>query len=188
MTEQSGLIGAIAKNAKYAKISGVVMIIAGVLAIVAPFVAGVSVTIMLGAMLLVGGAAQCFLAFKAGAFGKGLLVFLVGALTVVAGFLTLKEPVTALASLTLLLASYFVVAGIFECIGAFSARPEQGWGWLLFSGAVSILLGIMLWRQFPFSGVWAVGTLVGVRLIFSGVALFSIGGAVRKGAKALSGA
>ena len=188
MTETTGLIGAIAKNVKYAKISGVVMIIAGVLAIVAPFVAGVSVTIMLGAMLLIGGIAQCFLAFKAGAFGKGLLVFLVGALTVVAGFLTLKEPVTALESLTLLLASYFVAAGIFECVGAVSARPEQGWGWLLFSGAVSVLLGIMLWRQFPFSGVWAVGTLVGVRLIFSGVALFSIGGAVRKRAKALSAA
>lgn len=188
MTDQTGgLIGAISRNAKHARISGIVMIVAGVLAVAAPFVAGASLTMMLGAMLLVGGLAQCFLAFKAGAFGRGLLVFLIGALTVVAGVLTLKEPIAALASLTLLLAAYFVVAGIVETFGAFSARPEEGWGWLLFSGVVSVVLGVMLWRQFPFSGAWAVGTLVGVRLIFAGFALFSIGGVVRKGVKAVAG-
>ena len=188
MSEERGLIGAISKHAKHAKWAGIVMIIAGVLSIVAPFVAGVSAMIMLGALLLAAGVAECFLAFKAGAFGRGLLIFLLGALTVVAGVLTLSQPMTALATVTLLLAAYFFVAGIFECVAAFSARPENGWGWLLASGVVSILLGIMLWRQFPLSGIWAVGTLVGIRLLFAGFALFSVGSAVRRGADTLAGA
>jgi uncharacterized membrane protein HdeD (DUF308 family) len=188
MSEERGLIGAISKNVKHAKFAGIVMIIAGVLSIVASFVAGVSTMIVLGALLLVAGVAECFLAFKAGAFGRGLMIFLLGALTVVAGVLTLKEPITALATVTFLLAAYFFVAGIVGCMAALSARPEEGWGWLLASGLISILLGIMLWQQFPLSGIWAVGTLIGLRLIFDGVALFSIGSAVRKGVKGFTAA
>jgi len=183
MSEEPGLIGAISRHAKHAKLVGIVLIVAGVLSIAAPFASGISAMIVLGALLLAAGVAECFLAFKAGAFGRGLLIFLVGALTIVAGVLTLKEPLTAMAMVTLMLAAYFFVAGILECVAAFSARPEQGWGWLLASGVVSVLLGIMLWRQFPLSGLWALGTLVGIRLLFAGFALFSIGAAVRKGVK-----
>ena len=90
---------------------------------------------------------------------RGLLIFPLGALTVVAGALTLKEPVTALATVTLLLAAHFVVAGIVERLAAFSARPERGWGWLLASGILSVLLGMMLWRQFRSGLCVSVGAL-----------------------------
>ena len=186
MTQQS-LIGAISEHAKHAVICGTVMVIAGVLAIAAPFVTGLSLMVVLGILLLVAGVAECFLAFKAGAFGRGLVIFIIGALTAIAGIWTLQEPLAALASVTLLLAAYFVVAGLVELFAAFSGAPEAGRGWLIFGAVVSIVLGLLLWRQFPLSGVWAVGTLVGIRLLLSGWSLIGIGSAARRGIAKVAG-
>ena len=93
------------------------------------------------------------------------------------------HPAAALAALTMLLSAWFVASGIIESIAALTARDVKGWGWILFSGVVSVLLGLMLWSQFPLSGAWAVGTLVGVRLLFSGFALISAAGAVSSAVK-----
>ncbi len=187
MSEQtevpSGLIDGIKKNARLAVIVGILMLICGILAIGSPLVAGMSVTVFVGVMLLVGGIAQCFLAFQAGAFGKGLLIFVMGALTAVAGFYLFNQPLAGLASITLFLAAYFVVTGISELIGAFQARPAEGWGLLLFNGIVTLLLGVMIWKQFPVSGAWAVGVLFGVKLVLGGWALIFIGRGVRGAAK-----
>lgn len=183
----SELLEGIKKNARLAVIVGIIMLICGFLAVGSPMVAGVSVTMFVGAMLIVGGIAQCFLAFKAGAFGRGLLIFIVGALTAVAGFYMLNQPLAGLASITIVLAAYFVVTGISELIGAFQARPADGWFVMLVSAIVTLLLGIMIWRQFPFSGGWAVGVLFGVKLIFSGITLIFIGRGVRGVAKDAEG-
>jgi uncharacterized membrane protein HdeD (DUF308 family) len=69
---------------------------------------------------------------------------------------------------------------VIEVMIAFQARPEEGWGWLLFSAIMTLLLGAMLWRQFPLSGVWAVGVLFGVKMISSGLSLVFIGRSVKK--------
>ena len=90
-----------------------------------------------------------------------------------------SRPGAALVTLTLFLAAYFVVDGIFEIIEAFDLKPIQGWGWMLFGGIVSILLGIMIWRQWPVSGAWAIGILFGIKLIFAGWAMVGIGTAGR---------
>jgi len=179
----SGLLDGIKKNARLAVIIGTIMLICGFLAIGSPLAAGLSVTIFVGAMLIVGGIAQCFLAFQAGAFGKGLLIFIMGVLTAVAGFYLFNQPLAGLASITIFLAAYFVVTGIFELISAFQIRPAAGWGLMLFNGIVTLLLGIMIWRQFPLSGAWAVGILFGVKLILSGWSLIFIGRSVREEAK-----
>jgi uncharacterized membrane protein HdeD (DUF308 family) len=172
------MIETIRENAKTAKWVGVLLIIAGIVALFAPFAAGLSLAMLIGLLLAFGGISQILLAFRAGAFGAGLLVFALGALSAVAGVYMLARPGVALASLTLFLAAYFIVAGIAEAIGAFGARPTPGWGWLLFGGVVSVLLGIMIWGQFPLSGAWAVGVLTGVRLLMSGMELTAIGSAV----------
>ena len=136
----SGLLDGIKKNARTAVIIGIIMLICGFLAIGSPLAAGLSVTIFVGAMLIVGGIAQCFLAFQAGAFGKGLLIFITGALTAVAGFYLFNQPLAGLASITIFLAVYFVVTGIFELVSAFQIRPTDGWGLMLFNGIVTLLL------------------------------------------------
>jgi uncharacterized membrane protein HdeD (DUF308 family) len=179
----SGLLDGIKKNAGLAVITGIILLICGVFALGSPLVAGVSVTIMVGTLLIIGGISQCFLAFQAGAFGKGLLIFLMGALTAVAGIYLLGQPVAGLATITIFLAAYFIVTGIFELIAAIQIRPAEGWGWMLFSGIVTLLLGIMIWRQFPLSGAWAIGTLFGIKLMMSGMSLIFIGRSVRGAAK-----
>ena len=148
--------------------------------------AGLSVTVMVGALLLVSGVSQCFLAFKAGAFGEGLLIFLLGVLSVVAGSYVIGQPVSGLAAITLFLAAYFLAAGIFEIVAALQMRGAEGWGWMLFNAIITFLLGIMIWRQFPASGAWAVGLLFGFKMIFGGWALFLIGRGVKGVAKEAS--
>ena len=173
------LIDTIKKDAKAAKWSGIFLLIAGFISLVSPLAAGLSLTLMVGVMLLVGGVAQLFVVFRAGSFGAGLLMALLAVLTLVAGGYMISQPLAALATLTLFLAGYFIAMGIIEIIGAFGARPAAGWGWLLFDGIVSFVLGVMIWSQFPISGVWALGTLVGIRLIMSGWTLIAIGGAAK---------
>ena len=176
----SGLVDAIRRNARTAIIAGIVMLICGVLAVGAPLAAGLSLTIFVGVLLGVGGISQCVLAFQAGAFRQGLLMFLIGLLTAGAGFYLFNQPVNGLAAITLFLAAYFIVTGIFELIAAFQIRPSEGWGWMLFTGIVTLILGLMIWRQFPLSGAWAVGVLFGIKLIMSGWWLIFIGRGVRE--------
>jgi len=85
-----------------------------------------------------------------------------------------------LAALTLILMAYLLATGILEIVVAFQLRPADGWGLELFSGAVTLLLGILLWRQFPLSGAWAIGILFGIKMVFSGWAFVFIGRAARK--------
>ena len=178
-TVESEFVEVIKQNATLTVVTGVVMLICGFLAVGAPLAAGVSVTIFVGVLLAVGGISQCFLAFKAGAFGQGLMMFIIGALTAIVGFYMTGQPVAGLASITLFLAAYFIVTGIFDAIAAFQVRPAAGWGWMLFNAIVTLVLGLMIWRQFPLSGVWAVGVLFGVKLIFGGWSLIFIGRSVR---------
>ena len=176
----AGLIAGIRKNAGLTVVSGVILLIAGTLAILSPFVAGVSITIMVGAMLAISGIGQCFLAFKAGAFGRGLMIFVVGLLMTITGFYIMNQPIAGLATLTIILMSYLLVTGALEIIVAFQLKPAGGWGVELFNGIVTLLLGIMLWRQFPLSGAWAIGILFGIKMIFSGWAFIFIGRGVKK--------
>ena len=174
------LLDGIKENASVAVTAGVILLIMGVLALASPLVAGLSVTIMVGILLMIGGVGECFLAFKAGAFGKGLLIFVTGLLMALAGLYMVTQPGAGMMSLTMMLVIYLVVTGVIEVMIAFQARPEEGWGWLLFSAIMTLLLGAMLWQQFPLSGVWAVGVLFGVKMISSGWSLVFIGRSVKK--------
>ncbi|HUO67820.1 MAG TPA: HdeD family acid-resistance protein [Gammaproteobacteria bacterium] len=180
-TTQGGtLIDALRENSGWAIAIGILLLIAGILAIGSPFVTGLAVTVSVGALLVLSGLGQCFLAFQAGAFGRGLLIFLLGLIAVVAGVYMVSQPVSGLASLTLLLAGYFIVTGILTIITALQLRPASGWGWMLANAIVTLLLGVLIWRQWPLSGTWAVGTLFGVQMLMSGFSLLTTGSAVRQ--------
>ncbi len=169
------LLDGIKENAPFAVTSGVILFIAGMMALMSPLVAGSSSTIVVGVLLVIGGIGQCILAFKAGAFGRGLLTFIVGLLMTTAGSYVATQPVVGLNSLIMILVLYLVIAALFELIMAFQIRPAVGWGSVLISGIVTLLLGIMLWRQFPLSGAWAISIVFGVKMIFSGWILVLIG-------------
>jgi uncharacterized membrane protein HdeD (DUF308 family) len=168
------------KNAGWLIGFGVLTVIAGVFAIVAPLGSGLGITIFIGLALVIGGGARIIAAFGADSFGQGALAFIGGLLGAVAGVILATRPGLGLATLTLLIGSYLLVDGIASAVLAFRVRPDQGWGWILFSGIITVLLGILLLAEWPISGTWALGTLVGVNLLFSGFAMISIGSAARR--------
>lgn len=170
----------IGDTSKKVKIWGIVTLVLGVLAIVAPFVTGLAVAIFVGILLLLSGIAQTIYAFQAGSLGKGLLRVLFGGITIVGGVAMITSPTLGLAALTLILAAYFFIDGVFALFAGFQVKPLKGWGWLVFSGVVTVLLAWMIWQQWPLSGLWAVGILVGVRLLFAGTAMIALGSAGKK--------
>lgn len=172
------LLQTLRANSKTAKTSGIVLMIAGFLSLVAPFAAGASIVIMTGVLLLVGGVSQLLFAFKAGTFGQGLMVFLLGLFTALCGSYMISNTGVALGALTLFLAAWFVATGVVEIVWALKMRPLAGWGTVMFGAVISLLLGLMIWRQFPVSGAWAIGVLVGVKMLIGGWWLFSIGKSV----------
>jgi uncharacterized membrane protein HdeD (DUF308 family) len=181
------LVDAIRERASTARWFGILLVVLGVLAIATPLVAGLSVAMAIGALLIVSGVAQLFLSFRGGSVGAAIGIALLGVLAIVCGGYMLVQPGAALAALTLFLAALFFAQGLIEVINGFGARPESGWGWLVASGVVSVLLAVMIWAQFPLSGAWAVGTLVGVRLLMSGIVLIAIGSAARQATKTAAG-
>ena len=159
---------------------GVLTVILGFIAIGAPLITGVAVSIVVGALLFVAGIAQVVHAFKSGQWGTGVLGTLIGVLGIIAGLLMMFRPVTGLLTITLMLAIYFIVDGIFEIIASFKIKPDSGWGWVLFNGIIALLLGLMIWRQWPVSGAWAVGLLVGIHILFSGFSMIFLGTGAKK--------
>jgi uncharacterized membrane protein HdeD (DUF308 family) len=169
------------KNAGWLITLGVLGMVVGVMAMVSPLVAGTSVTAVAGFFMLVAGLSQLVGAFRAGSFGSGGLGFLGGLLTSLAGLLMFLRPLFGLGALAILLGIYFFADGISEIALAFRVKPEKGWGWTLFSGVLALLLGILIFRQWPLSGAWAIGVLVGIYLFVRGFSLVAIGMAARGG-------
>ena len=157
---------------------GIIVLILGLLAIAAPLAAGTAVSTMVAILLVAAGVVRMLWAFKAGSFGKGALALLLGGLTLGVGIVLLARPLVILASLALILAVYFLLDGISEIVCAFRVKPAKGWGFMVFGGALSILLSALIWSQWPLSGAWAVGVLVGVRLVFAGTAMIALGSAI----------
>lgn len=178
---ETEFIQEIKKNAGLTIFLGVTVALMGLLAMGSPFIAGLSIAIAVGFLLIVGGVSQTFFAIKA---RSGIFSIILGILSVIAGIYMVANPGTALATLTMFLAIYLIVSGVFESIMAFQLKPASGWGWALFSGIMSAILGVMIWSQFPLSGAWAIGILVGVKLLFSGWSLIMFGIAARGAAKA----
>ena len=182
------LLDGLKTRAGNAKAVGIALILAGVLAIAAPFVSGISVMVVVGMLMIAGAIGLGLLAFSLGAFGRGLPLLLLTMLTLLAGVTIVTRPVAAMASVTLLLAVYFAVSGIVEIAVAFGDKPTAGRGWVILSGLASLVLGVMLWRHFPASAGMAVGVLFGVRLFLVGVWLYSVASAVGRVGERVGGA
>ena len=158
----------------------VVFILLGILAIVEPGVAGLAITILVGWLLIFGGGAHLVAAFSGGGTGRVIWQVLIGIVYIVGGFYFLTHPLLGLGSLTLLLAVIILMAAAFELIAYFRSRNDGGSGWLLVNALVTLLLGGLIWFHWPSSSVWAIGTLVGVNLLMTGVSRLMLGLAARK--------
>jgi uncharacterized membrane protein HdeD (DUF308 family) len=158
---------------------GVLLIVLGVLAIGSPLLAAVAVNAAIAWLIVLGGAVHLVLAFHARGAGSLIWRLLVGLAYIVIGGYLLMHPLLGVASLTLLLASLFLIEGVLDIVLYARLRPARGAGWLLSDGVVTLLLSLLIGVHWPSSSAWAIGTLVGVSLIMSGVARVMMSQAVR---------
>jgi uncharacterized membrane protein HdeD (DUF308 family) len=156
---------------------GVLWIILGLLALMAPLLGGVVAVVFIGVAILLAGVGALVHAFRARNWEGALFDVIAGILAILCGILVLGHPIAGLGFLTILIAVWFILDGVTRIVLAFqmSTVRGSGWGWTLFSGIVSILLGVLIWAQWPSSAVWAVGTLVGINLLITGWAWVALG-------------
>ena len=165
---------------------GVLLIVLGAAAVASPFLAAVAVNVAVAWLIVLAGVVHILLAFRAHGAGSMIWKLLVGVAYVCFGGYLIARPLLGVASLTLLLAALFLIEGILDIVLFVKMRPIRGSTWVLLDGIVSLLLGLMIYMQWPSSAAWAIGTLVGVSLIFSGVARVMMSMAVRKVTSAVS--
>jgi uncharacterized membrane protein HdeD (DUF308 family) len=145
------------------------MIVAGILAIVVPPAAGIAVAILVAWLLVFSGAAHLVFAWHTRTTGGFLWELLLGIVYILVGAYLLSHPLAGLASLTLALAIYLFVEGVLDLLMSFLLRRMPGSNWILFDGVITLILAMMIWRTWPSSTEWAIGTLVGISMLFSGI-------------------
>ncbi len=147
---------------------GIVYVIAGFVALGSVVMATVASVLIVGVMMIVAGVAEIINAFQCKGWGRFLIWVLLGALYIVAGFITFENPLFAAAILTLLLGASLVASGIMRIILAFSMKREQPWIWVLLSSIVTLLLGLSILAHWPVSSVYILGIFLGIDLVMAG--------------------
>lgn len=160
---------------------GIVFALAGLAAIAFPLLSTIATKIVLGWIFLAGGVLMVLHAFSASGWRGFLLGLLIGILYVVAGGWLAFFPFTGIITLTILLAALFLAEGVLEVIMALRVRPHEGWIWLLLSGLVAAVVGIMVAMGLPSSATWAIGLLTGINLLMTGASFIALALAGRRG-------
>jgi uncharacterized membrane protein HdeD (DUF308 family) len=165
---------------------GVTLIVLGMLAVGSPLLAAEAVNAAIAWLIVLAGVVHVIIAFHSHRAGSLIWRLLVGLAYVCFGGYLIARPLLGVTALTLLLASLFLIEGVLDIVLFFRVRSMRGSGWVLIDGIVTLLLGLMIYMQWPSSSVWAIGTLVGVSMIISGITRVMLSFAVRKAAGAMS--
>jgi uncharacterized membrane protein HdeD (DUF308 family) len=160
---------------------GIVLVVAGIAAIMFPLVSTIAAKIALGWIFLAAGVVMIIHAFSIQKWGGFLMELLLGVLYLFAGGWLAFFPFTGIVTLTILLAALFLAEGVVEVIMGFRVRPHEGWGWLVFSGLIAVAVGLLIAAELPSSAVWAIGLLVGVNLLSTGISFIVLALAGKRG-------
>jgi uncharacterized membrane protein HdeD (DUF308 family) len=174
----------VAGTGKGNMIWGILMLICGFLAIGIPFASGIGVAIVIGWLLLISAVWHLLFGVRAGGVGGVLWQILLAIAYGAAGLMILLYPLAGLAWLTLVLATFLLIEAVLEFVLFFNIRGRTNAGWVLVDAIITLALGILIWAQWPSSSGWAIGTLVGVSLIFSGISRLMLSSAVSREATA----
>jgi uncharacterized membrane protein HdeD (DUF308 family) len=158
---------------------GILMVVLGVGAILFPLLTTIAVKIFLGWLFIVGGIGQIIHSFSCQRWRGFFYNLLIGILYVVVGAWLAFFPLTGIIGLTVLLAFAFLIEGGLEVSMGVQHRPEQGWVWIVGSGVISAVAGVLLLLGLPGTAAWAIGLLVGINLISSGWSFISLAAAAR---------
>jgi uncharacterized membrane protein HdeD (DUF308 family) len=160
---------------------GIIYLLAGFVALGSVVLATVASVLIVGVMMIVAGVAEVFSAFQIKSWGKFLLWVLLGLLYIIAGFVTFENPLLAAALLTLILGASLLASGVMRIILAFSMKQETPWIWVLLSGAITLLLGLLILAHWPVSSLYILGLFLGIDLIMAGAAWIGLGLGLRRG-------
>jgi uncharacterized membrane protein HdeD (DUF308 family) len=156
------------------------MVIAGIIAISLPLATGLLATIWLGFILTFVGVAKAIYAWQTRNEGGFTLKLLVGLLYLAAGIVLVVNPLEGVLTITLVLATFLLMEGVFELVLAFQLRSlSPNWGWVLADGILTLIVGILIWREWPVSAAWVIGLLIGVSIISSGLSRIMLSLAAR---------
>ena len=159
---------------------GILFIVGGVFAFATPFLAGIVVATIVGVIIALTGIAQIIQAWRMQSWGGFAWQLIIGVVLLVGGVSIYLNPVSGLITLTLLAAVMFVVKGIFQLVLGFRLRPHDGWGWIVASGVIAVIVGVLIYIQWPMSSGYALGTLAGISLAFTGWSYVAIALAARR--------
>jgi uncharacterized membrane protein HdeD (DUF308 family) len=155
-------------------ILGIIYILAGFVALTSPWVVTIYSVFFFGILLLIAGFAALIHAFSVRGWEGFAVQLLAGVLAVVMGFLLVADATAGALVITLILASYFLISGMFRFGFAISLPTLHHRGWLLFSGAISLILGMLIVGHWPSSALWVIGTFIGIDLVFYGFSLVGL--------------
>jgi uncharacterized membrane protein HdeD (DUF308 family) len=151
-------------------VMGALLIVVGLVAISSSFIATLATVVILGVLLMVGGAVEIIDAFLGRGWRGFWMHLLAGILYLVLGFLMVQRPLAAAAFFTLMIAAAFFIGGLFRIVVSLSER-FYGWGWVLLNGVISVVLGVLIWQEWPETAVWVIGLFVGIDMLFAGWSL-----------------
>ncbi len=160
---------------------GIALLAIGSFAIVYSIAATLTTMMVFGVLLAVGGGVHIASAFMARHWRGFFLHLLAGVLYLITGTLIIERPLMAAEMLTLLMAAVLTIGGLFRILVALVER-FPAWGWVLLNGVITLILGVIIWRQWPWSGLSIIGLFVGIEMIFSGWAWVMLAMALRSGA------
>lgn len=160
-------------RAKFRRL-GWILVAIGLLSILFPLVASIAAKLMVGLALMIAGAFVLYHAFQARDWSSAIWSGLVGVLNLAVGAYLSFLPLSGLIGLTFLMGASFVLQGVFEGAIALRQRPRQGWGWLAFSAAAALILGILLIAGLPGTALWALGLMLGLNLLTSGLSFVAL--------------
>ena len=182
----SELRDALAKNWKTLMTAGIISIVLGAIAIIIPPLASVTITLLVGILLLVGAVAYVAEAISRGSTGHRIWSAILAVLYVVAGVWLIINPAEGTITLTWVLAIFFLVIGIFRILAGIQARGQvPNAGWTIVNGILAVLIAVLVIANLPSSAAWAIGLLVGIQLLFDGIMMVV---AAQQGKKLSAGA
>jgi uncharacterized membrane protein HdeD (DUF308 family) len=154
---------------------GIIYVIVGLVALGSVAIATAASVLVVGIMMVVAGIAEVFNAFQVRTWGKFALWLLLGALYIFAGIITFQNPLLAAVLLTFMLGVALVISGAMRLIIAFAMKESTPWGWVALSGAITIILGLVILARWPVSSVYVLGLFLGIDLVIAGASWIGIG-------------
>ncbi|TSJ87625.1 HdeD family acid-resistance protein [Gilliamella apicola] len=179
MIANENIIQSFKQKANWFIVIGIILIVLGCLALGYQFIATVFSVYFIGSLIFIAGIIQVIHSFNIKGLGQTALWAIMGILYIFIGLMSFFQPIAVSSALTLLISLLLTISGFAQIFAAMSNRNLPRWGWIIFSGIINIILGLMLMAGWPYDSIWVLGMFLGIDLVFQGFAYITIGSALK---------